>query len=67
MSKVSVNVNFTASKILAYLIFFASVYLSVALSDFTAFSIGIPVAAALVLGKQGERVMLAKYDKQDSQ
>ena len=60
--KVKTNITLTSSKVMAYLIFIASVFLTIYMEDMTAFSIGIPVASALILGKQGQRVLLKKYE-----
>jgi hypothetical protein len=56
-----VNINLTWSKIMAFAMLIASVYLTVELRDITPFSIAAPLAAALILGKQGQRVLIAKF------
>ena len=59
--RTAVNINLTWSKVMAFVMLAASVWLTIELDDMTAFSVAAPLAAALILGKQGQEVLIAKF------
>lgn len=46
---------------MAFVMLAASVWLTLELDNMTAFSIAAPLTAALILGKQGQKVLIAKF------
>ncbi len=60
--KGGININLTWSKIMAFVIIAASIWLTLELESVTPFSIGVPAASALILGKQAQTAYIKKKE-----
>ena len=66
--KISIDIRmfFTLSKIMAYIMLFSSLSLSVYIKDASPFTFSLPFVSALILGKQAQRLLMTKYENEDS-
>ena len=62
--KMSGRFYLTLSKLMAYIMLFAGLLISMYIKDPYAFTFSLPFVTALVLGKQGQKVLLAKYQNE---